>query len=185
MIVVDGLMEEGFGIGEGAGALFGEEEFDVVLERGLIAFDGEEVIGAFVADFAGDLLLTSHGVDSHQGTGEFQQVEQARNGNNLVFLAVDGLLSKDDALLGSPGRDQVQGRASFAGISGAPRGFAVQRHHGRAIVHARSIGTQALCPGDETVSEGLCLERIENIVEGVMARNPAGERQEAPQEVEI
>jgi hypothetical protein len=161
MIVVDGLTEEGFGIGEGAGALFGEEEFGVVLERGLIAFDGEEVIGAFIADFAGDLLLTSHGVDSHRGTGEFEHLEQAWDGDNLVFLSVDRFLTRDDARLGSPSRDHVQGRASFPGISGAPRGFAIQRHHGRAIVHARSICAQALCPGDETVSKGLCLDRIE------------------------
>ena len=46
------------------------------MQAGLIAFEGEHVIAAFVDKARGDLLLRSHRVDGHDRSFEVEHVQQ-------------------------------------------------------------------------------------------------------------
>ena len=168
MVIVHGLVIEGLGIGEVRGPLLGEEQRQVLLEGRLVALDRQQVVGALVSYGARDLLLAAHGVDGHQSALELQHLEQPGDGDDLVLLVGDGLLAQHQLLAAGPRRDHVQGGAALARIPGAPRGLAVDGDH---IVLADTLvyGAEALRPGDEAVAEGVVVERVEQVVDGVVA----------------
>jgi hypothetical protein len=63
-----------------------------------------------------------------------QLLEQERNGDDLVGLVVDGLLTEDEALTGRPGGDQMQRLPTFTARMGSPRGLTVDGDDvGRAV----------------------------------------------------
>jgi hypothetical protein len=51
----------------------------------LIAFQGQDVIGLLVHDRGGNLFLSPHRVDGHNGTGQCQPLQKIGNGGNLIF----------------------------------------------------------------------------------------------------
>ena len=78
----------------------------------------------------------------------------------------------------------MQGGAALARIPGAPRGLAVDGDH---IVLADTLvyGAEALRPGDEAVAEGVVVERVEQVVDGVVAGYALLVGQEAAQEIQV
>ena len=88
MVAVDGLVRVERGRCGG-----GEEALGLGGQGGPIVLEGEQVIGATVADGFGDPGLAADGVDGDQGAGQFQAFEQRRDGGDLVGLFRAGLLT--------------------------------------------------------------------------------------------
>jgi hypothetical protein len=82
-------------------------------------------------------------IDGHQGAGELEPFEQERDGGDLVRLAGDRLLAKDQPLAVGPSRDQMEGLAALGAGMAAARGLAVDGDELR-LVGAQSISPAAL-----------------------------------------
>jgi hypothetical protein len=78
------------------------------VENRPIGLQRQKIIAAPPDDLVRDIGLGPHGVDGDERPGQFQPLKQERNGDDLVGLLVDGLLTEDDALTGRPGGDQMQ-----------------------------------------------------------------------------
>ena len=98
MIAIGGFMDV-----EGAGRRGVEEEADVLGQRRPVVLEGEQVVGAPGPDRASDIALAPHRIDGDKGAGEFEPLQQQRNGRGLVALGGDRLLTEDDPLAGRPG----------------------------------------------------------------------------------
>ena len=184
VVGIDGLVEERLGVCEASSALLGEEQIDVLAQRRLVALDGQEVIGASITNGLGDGLLAAHGVDGHQGALEFQHFQQAGDGDDFVFFGVNRFLAENEALLRCPGRDHMQRRSPLALVAATPGCLAVDGDD----LGSRKIGTggpQAFRPGHEIVPEGIVIQRVEQVVQRVMAGNAALERQKTTQKVQM
>ena len=72
----------------------GEEQRRVLVQAGLIAFEREDIIRAFVDDTPGDLLLRPHGVDRHDRALKVEHVQELRDRRNLVGLSINRLLGE-------------------------------------------------------------------------------------------
>ena len=84
----------------------GEEQRRVLMQTGLIAFEREDIIRAFIDDAPGDFLLRPHGVDRHDRALEGEHVQEFRDRRDLVGLSVDRLLGEHEPRLGGVGRNQ-------------------------------------------------------------------------------
>src|SRR3954451_22712932 len=108
-----------------------EEQLHVFKERALIALERQHIGAALIGVRSGDLALTGHGVGRDHHAGEAEHLEQLWDRGDLVRLVAHRPLSKHEALLGCPGRDQMQRRGSRRSVKGAPQGLTVERHHTR------------------------------------------------------
>ncbi len=70
----------------------------VVVQRLMVAFEREHVVGASGADPCGDLRLRAHRVDRHDAAAYVEHVEQCRNRRDLVRFGTDGLLREHEPL---------------------------------------------------------------------------------------
>ena len=170
VVGIDGLALADCAVGEVAGLLLGDEELHVVVQRTLVALQGEHVVGLLVDDRLGDVALAAHGIDGHDGAFDRQHVEQLRDSADLVGLLRHLDLAEHQALPRGEGRDHVDRRLGAALLVGSARGLAVGRDHlGR---RARERGD----PGDEAALELLGIERCEDVAEMVMRRRAVAER---------
>jgi hypothetical protein len=60
------------------------ESLDVLAQRALIAFEGQDVIGLLFQDLFGDIALTADRVDGHDGAFDIQHLEEVGNGDHLI-----------------------------------------------------------------------------------------------------
>jgi hypothetical protein len=108
---------------------------------------------------------------------QLESFQQPRNGDDLIGLFVDGLLSEDEALAGRASGDHVQRFAALGARVGSPRGLAVDGDDvGRALA-------QRLHPAGEAGLEQFGVEPVDHVVERVMGRQAALVGQEALQEI--
>ena len=70
-----------------------------LVQLGLVAFDGQQVIGLLGNDLLGNRPLAAHGINTHEETFQVQGVEQFRNGGDLVALRRDLLLTQHQTSL--------------------------------------------------------------------------------------
>ena len=63
VVAIDRLIAADMGILEAVGLLLGGKELDILAQRALIAFEGEDVIGLLVDDLLGNVARAAHGVD--------------------------------------------------------------------------------------------------------------------------
>ena len=84
MALFQGFVAVYRGIGEVARRLFGEEEFDILAQVSLVRLEGQDVIGALVDDLFRDVALAAHGVDGHRRAFDHQQLQELRDGDDLV-----------------------------------------------------------------------------------------------------
>ena len=84
VVAIDGLIAADMGILEAVGLLFGGKELDILAQRALIAFEGEDVIGLLVDDLLGNVALAAHGVDGDDRPLDHQHAEERRNSDDLV-----------------------------------------------------------------------------------------------------
>ena len=122
------LLDGGFG-DEFVGGRGAEIVLDIGFEGGLVAFEGEQVIGLVGDDLVGDLDLAAHGVDGDErafellGLGEL--VEQLGDGGDLVGLFRNLKLRQGQPGVGGVGAERMQGFEPLALVVGAPRRLAV------------------------------------------------------------
>ena len=104
------LLDGGLG-DEFVGRRGAEIVVDIGFERGLVALQGEQVIGLVGDDLGGDLDLAAHGVDGHQGALELpglgELVEKIGDGGDLVGLLRDAGLRQRQPGRGGVGRLSV------------------------------------------------------------------------------
>src|SRR5215207_1445590 len=84
VIAVDGFVPAAGGVLEAVTLLLGHEEFDILAQRALVAFQGEDVIGLPIKDCLSDLALAADCVNGHDRAFDGHQLEQLRNGDDLV-----------------------------------------------------------------------------------------------------
>ena len=102
-----------------------EELHHVLVENRPIGLQRQQVIATTPDDLFRDVGLCPHGVDGNERPGQFQPFEQQRNGDDLVGLLVNGLLTEDKALTSRPGGHQMQWLATFTTRMASPRCLAV------------------------------------------------------------
>lgn len=66
-IAVYGLMLTDHCVRVIPGFLLGDEQSDVLLQRALVAFERQDIVGFLVNDLPGYRTLASHGIDGHDG----------------------------------------------------------------------------------------------------------------------
>src|SRR6202011_4772326 len=82
-------------------------------ERGLVALEGEQVIGLVSNDLVGNLDLATHGVDGDEralklfGLGEL--IEKIGDGGDLVGLLRNAQLRQSQPCMGGVGAERMQG----------------------------------------------------------------------------
>ena len=116
MIAVRGLMRRL----QHVGGRRVEEGDDVPVEKRAIGLQRRQFVAAARNDLFRDVDLGSHGVDGDERAFEFEPFEQQRNGDDLVRLCVDGLLTEHEPLPGGPGGDEVQRLTALAACVAAP-----------------------------------------------------------------
>lgn len=145
---------------------------------GTVGFEGEEIIAAASDDCLGDGVLGAHGVDGHDGAGQFEPLQKQRDRGDLVGLVLGRLLAEDKALAGRPGGDHMQRLPAGTAGMAAARGLAVDGDNvGVAI-------PQRLDPGRKAGLEQLRVECVHHVVERVVRWQPTLVGQEAAQKIQ-
>src|SRR4051794_27962005 len=75
----------------------------------VIGLEHQEVVGALGPDLRGDVLLASHRIQRHNAALQVQGLQQLRDCDDLIRLAVDRALAQRQPLFAGPGADHVQG----------------------------------------------------------------------------
>ena len=160
-----------------------EVGLDVGFQGGLVALEGEQVVGLVGDDLVGDLDLAAHGVDGDQGALELlglgELVEQLGNGGDLVGLLRHADLGQGQPGVGGVGAEHVQRLDPLSAIVGAPRGLAVD---GNEVVAVRPLGCH---PALEAAGEQGRIDAIDQAAQPALAGNAVMERGKAPQELEM
>jgi len=179
MVAIDGLMSGDLGVLEAVCLLLGGEQLDILAQRALVAFEGEDVIGLLVEDFLGDVALAAHGVDGDDGAVDRQHIEKRRDGDDLVGFVRHFDLAEHEALARRESGHHVDCGFSASLVGGAARRLAVDGDH--ICRHANQLGD----PGDEATLEFRSVERRENIAEMVVRRRSVPERQEPAKKLDL
>src|SRR5215211_9042002 len=116
---------------------------------------------------------TPHAVTNFHAylSGEGKALEQQRDGGDLIRLGVGGFLPEHQALTGRPGGDEMQRLAALAAVVRAPRSLAVD---------GDNIGlgvAQLVDPGHKAGLEERGVERVDDVVKGIMGGKAIVERQ--------
>src|SRR3954465_2740943 len=144
----------------------------------VVGLQPQEIVGTLRPDPRGDVLLTAHGIERHDGAVEVQGVEQLGDGGDLVRLAIDLALTEHQPLITGPGADQVQRAVIVAAAAGAPDGLAVNRHH--LTLH---LTRQGLCPAREAALERVRIDQHEDPPERIVRGNTVRQVQEGLQPI--
>src|SRR3990170_5941643 len=144
------------------------------MQRGLIALDRQDVVGAAATDRGRGLLLTMQGVERDHGALQFQQVQQFHGGRNLVALVVDRHVPQRQPQPARPGADQVQSRPALGRVEAAAERLAVQGH---VLAGQRTL--EAGHPILQAAQELARVESREHPAEGVVRGEAVLQPQEA------
>ena len=105
MVAVDHLVAADLGVLEPIGLLLDSKNLDVVTQRALIAFQGEDVVGFLLKDCPGDVALTARRIDRHDGAFDCHHLKQFGNGDDFVRLVRHFDLAQNQALARGEGGD--------------------------------------------------------------------------------
>ena len=179
VIAVDGLLPGDLGVLEADGFLLGGEQFDILAQGALIAFERQHVIGLHGEDFLGDVALAADRVDGDDGALDRQQVEQLGDGDDLVRLVRHLDLAEHQALMRGKGRHHMDRRLGALLPAGAAQRLAVDGDHllGRA--------GQRRHPIDEAALELLGIEHRKNVTEVIMGGRPMAKRPKPAQQRDL
>ena len=106
---------------------------------------------------------------SDERPGERQAFEQQRDGGDLVGLGLARLLAEHEALAAGPGRDHVERAAVAASVVGASRGLAVDDDDLGGCGGGAGRVAQGFDPGREALGEQRAADRVDDVVERVVA----------------
>ena len=160
-----------------------EGGLDIGLQGRLIAFDGEQIVGADVADGFCDVRIAGDGVDGDHGAVEAaagrEFLEQHRDRARFVGFVLDRLLPENQAPVDGEGGDQMQRGPSLGPIVAAAHGLAVDGDH------VERIGPAGARPVHEAGGEQVRIDPVHHDIEPAPRGNAPVERQEPLQELEM
>ena len=153
-----------------------EEKLNLLLQRPVVAFQGEYVIASLVDDLLRNLFLAAHSVHGHNTTRQLQQLQQLGNGRNLIGLVIHFDLSQHQVIGAGPGTHHVNGGSARGAVKGVAQGLAVDGND-------LSLGEipDSLNPVDEAVLELPRVQASKDTGKGIMGRDPIGQVQKASQ----
>ncbi len=157
--------------------LFGDEEFDVLLQATLVALQRQDVIGLFIDDLLRDHALAADGVNRNDGPLDRQHIQQLGDGDDLVRLLGHLNLTEHKVLARRKGRDHVDSRCSVGPVMRAAHRFAVDSDH--ALRHTGD----GRDPGNKATLELFGIEGSQDIAEMVVSRRTIFERREPAQQL--
>ncbi len=98
--------------------------FDVLdgalMQRPLVAFQGQQVVASSLDDLLGDLGLRAHGVDGDDRACQAHQLQNLGNRRDFVRFLVASHLGQRQAEVRRPHADRMQGAQAFATIVASP-----------------------------------------------------------------
>lgn len=143
---------------------------DAPMQRRLIVFEGEHMIGSARHDPGRARRLAAQRVDGDDATGKRQGLQQRRNRGELVGFAVHGDLPQHQPVRAGPGADQMQRSRALGPVMAAAPRLAVEGDH---LLVRR--GRQSPPPAEQRGLEGDRIERGEDAAEGVVGGNAIGQ----------
>ena len=178
MAFLDGGFGDGLGGGSGT-----EIILDIGFEGGLIALEGEQVVGLVGDDFVGDLDLAAHGVDGHERAFELlglrELIEKIGNGGDLVGLFRHAKLRQDQPCIGGVGAERMQGLEPLAPVVGTARRLAVDRNELMPVRPQRRHPILKAAPEQDRI------DPIDEAAHPALAGNPVMELRKPPQKREM
>ena len=162
VVAVHRLVRRRFHVGEIPLLLLGDERLDVVVQRALVAFQRQHVVGSLPHDLRGDHPLATHRVDGDDRTLHVDHVQQRRNGDDLIRLLVDLDLAQHQTLARRERRDDVRGLAALLPCAARRLAVEADRLDRRA--------DQRRGEGGEATLERLRIDRGQDVAEGVVRR---------------
>ena len=124
-----------------------EEGFDPLVQRGLIALHGQDVVGLRGHDVASDVGLTTHRVDRHQTAGKLEHLQQLRDRSDLIAFVSDHHLAQRNPIRRGPRADHVNGGFAAGRIEAAlSLNYRVRSLHPRS-----SLGGRTCLPSMATI----------------------------------
>jgi hypothetical protein len=95
----------------------------------MILLQRYDIICPLFRESLGDLFLTSHRINRHDGSVEVSQREECGNGRHCIGLLFDLALSSHQTVGTRPGTHQRDRRGGGGPINGVAEGFPVTGHH--------------------------------------------------------
>ena len=131
VIAIDGFMPADLCVLEIPGLLLGNEDFDILAQCALVAFEREHVIGVFIQDFLGNIALATHRIDGHDGALDRHHIEERRDGDDFVGLFRHLDLPKHKPLACRKRRNHVDGGFRAFLLIGPAHRLAIDGDHFR------------------------------------------------------
>lgn len=114
VVIIDGLEKrKGWGWAGSESGLVKKGD-DRLMSRGLVGFEGQDIVGLLLLNLAGNFGLAAHGIDGYDAALEHQDGEQFRDGGDFVGMVLGFDLTQDQAVGGGPGADHVNGGVGLA-----------------------------------------------------------------------
>lgn len=157
---------------DGAGTVAGSLDF--FPERLLVVFHGQDIVRFLLDDFLTYGGLGAHRVNGYNGTFYIEQIQQFRNGRDLVAFSIRFPLSQAEVILHAPGMDKVDGRLAVEGIFRAPDALAV---NGDDLLQV-AIPLHLIAPLYEQAFKMAGVDHAEDPVDRVVRGNAIGKLQE-------
>jgi hypothetical protein len=132
IVGIDRLRPADRRVGEVLRLLLDDEQFDIVAQRALIAFQAKDVVGLLLDDLLSDRALTPHRVDRDDGAFDHQHIEKLRDRDDLVGFFGDLDLAKYKAL--APGESLPLRRGAIQGCGGVSSRFDIEGIESMATV---------------------------------------------------
>jgi hypothetical protein len=104
---------------------FGEEQFQIRPQGGMVVFDLQDIVSALRHHLFRNRLLAAHRIDGHDRPVQIQQFEQFRNGGNLIALGLRRQLPQHPLILLRPSAAHVNGRLAIGSVEAVTQGLAI------------------------------------------------------------
>lgn len=150
---------------------------DRFVERGLIPFDGHQVIPAPIPNLPDDLRLATRGINRHHRAGQVESRHEVGDRRDLVPALRHTPGTADEAVLDGPRIDHMPAPGERV-LRGTPGALAIDGHVNRTGRCARGFH-----PPTEPIREGIGCEFDEDALEGVVAGNAIGYVEEPSEEL--
>jgi hypothetical protein len=123
MLAISGLVSV-----EGAVGRVLKKKSDVLMERRLIFFNLDDIIGLFFDYGLGDFFLAAHRIYGDNGALQGKGFDQFWNGGDFIGFVIGLELAQHQSELRSPGTDHVYGRLSVGFVVRSAKSFAIDGH---------------------------------------------------------
>ncbi len=175
---IDRLVKGVFDFSKVCSSRIGEEIFDFLSSRSLIAFEAHNVVAVLINNRLRDVPLASHGVDRNGGSSDIQEFKKLRNGRNLVGFLFSRDLTERQLVVRDPGAHYMQCLLACRAIERVAYGLAVNCNE-----FAVSSSRQSLHPRNEACIESHWVNCAQHPSKRVRARNSLGQTQERPEPI--